>query len=186
MFPIFFLFFHYSQIYKQNHITKCGQVLENCPNNCNAYVQRRRIETHLKDCPKSPQSSIDVYNTPVTNGLLSDDDGFQNRLLILEQDIRSLRSTLNEEIRQRHRLISDVGGLRKRNIVADEWTQKAGEVLNALKKCLNEETDIRTVDIEQLKVDIGRLMYHYKVNLSYMTINSERRGYTSYFVLAIR
>lgn len=104
----------------------------------------------------------------------------------MEQDIRSLRSTLNEEIRQRHRLISDVGGLRKRNIVSDEWTQKAGEVLNALKKCLNEETDIRTVDIEQLKVDIGRLMYHYKVNLSYMSINSERRGYTSYFVSAIR
>lgn len=140
-------------------------MLEQCPNNCNAYVQRRRIETHLKDCPKSPTPSLQLYNTRLeTNGVINDDDeNYKNRLSLLEQDVRALRSTLNEEIRQRHRLIYDVGGLRKHNVVADEWTQKAGEVLNALKKCLNEETEIRTVDIEQLKVDIGRLMYHYKV-----------------------
>lgn len=106
---------------------------------------------------------MELYsNTPMTNGISNDIDN-HDRISILEQDIRSLRSSLNEEIRQRHRLISDVGGLRKHNVVSDEWTQKVGEVLNALKKCLNEETDIRTVDIEQLKVDIGRLMYHYKV-----------------------
>lgn len=110
---------------------------------------------------------MEMYDPPVTNGISNGTDDFQNRLVILEQDIRSIRSTLNEEIRQRHRLIGDVGSLRKRNVVSDEWTQKAGEVLNVLKKCLNEETDIRTVDIEQLKVDIGRLMYHYKVNFSY-------------------
>lgn len=107
---------------------------------------------------------MDIISTP--NGITNDSDGYQKRLLILEEDIRSLRSSLNEEVRQRHRLILDVGGLRKHNIVSDEWTQKVGEVLNALKKCLNEETDMRTVDIEQLKVDIGRLMYHYKVILS--------------------
>ncbi|KAJ6637563.1 TNF receptor-associated factor 2 [Pseudolycoriella hygida] len=145
-----------------NHITQCGQVLEKCPNDCNAYVQRRRMEAHLVDCHKSPQNSMEIFNTPTNNGISNDDDSFQHRLVILEQDIRSMRSTLNEEIRQRHRLISDVGSLRKHNIVSDEWTQKVGDVLNALKKCLNEETEMRTVDIEQLKVDIGRLMYHYK------------------------
>lgn len=126
-------------------------------------MQRRRIEAHLKDCHKSPKTSLELYNTPVTNGISNDNDSSHQRLFILEQDIHSLRSTLNEEIRQRHRLISDVGSLRKHNVVSDEWTQKVGEVLNVLKKCMNEETDIRTVDIEQLKVDIGRLMYHYKV-----------------------
>lgn len=113
----------------------------------------------MKDCPKSPKTSLELYSSPI------DDDGsYHNRLLLLEQDVRLLRSSLDEEIRQRHRLISDVGSLRKHNVVSDEWTQKVGDVLNALKKCLNEETDIRTVDIEQLKVDIGRLMYHYKVS----------------------
>ncbi|XP_037028600.1 TNF receptor-associated factor 1 [Bradysia coprophila] len=144
-----------------NHITQCGQVLEQCPNSCNAYVQRRRIDTHLKECPKSPTTSLELYNIPEMSDVITD-ESYRNRLALLEQDIRSLRSTLNEEIRIRHRLISDVGGLRKHNVVSDEWTQKVGEVLNALKKCLNEETEIRTVDIEQLKVDIGRLMYHYK------------------------
>lgn len=123
------------------------------------------METHLKECHKSPKQSMDVDNIPITNGIMFENDSDQNRLLILEEDIRSLRSSLNEEIRQRARLITDVGNLRKHNIVSDEWTQKVGDVLNALKKCLNEETDMRTVDIEQLKVDIGRLMYHYKVNL---------------------
>lgn len=129
------------------------------------------MEAHLRDCPKSPKTSLDSYTvTPIANGNVATDDdndeSYQNRLSILEQDIHSLRATLNEEIHQRHRLISDVGNLRKHNVVADEWTHKVGEVLNALKKCLNEETEIRAVDIEQLKVDIGRLMYHYKVNVS--------------------
>lgn len=141
-------------------------MLEQCPNSCNAYVQRRRIETHLRECPKSPTTSLELYSIPETNGVTNGDgdESYHNRISLLEQDIRSLRSILNEEIRQRHRLISDVGGLRKHNVVSDEWSQKVGEVLNVLKKCLNEETEIRAVDIEQLKVDIGRLMYHYKVN----------------------
>ncbi|XP_062539514.1 TNF receptor-associated factor 5 isoform X2 [Armigeres subalbatus] len=80
----------------------------------------------------------------------------------LEQEIVALRGTLNEEIRQRLSLITDIGQLKKRTQLGDEWTAKVGDVLNALKKCINEETDSRCVDVERCKVDINRLMREYE------------------------
>lgn len=153
-----------------------------CPNDCTAYVQRKLLEEHLKGCPRSTPSkeeekvdeednpaSIEIDDTlmlsnpvliPLTKSNLN---SVEERLMILEQDINVARSALNEEARQRHRLIIDVGTLRKRNVIADEWTSKVGEVLTAFKKCLNEETESRCIDIQQAKVEIGRLVLQYQV-----------------------
>lgn len=54
------------------------------------------MEQHLLECPKKCRN------------LIEDDESF-----VLEQNIGLLRSALHEEIRQRHRLITDVGALRR-------------------------------------------------------------------------
>lgn len=114
------------------------------------------LDNHLKDCPKTNNASP---HTPTAEHLKD----VENRLCILEQDVVSLRSALNEETRQRHRLIVDLGGIRKHNQNADEWTNKVGDVLAALKKCLNEETESRCIDMQQCKNDIGQLLFQYQV-----------------------
>lgn len=140
----------------QDHVRNCGQVLEKCPNNCLAYVQRKNLEAHLKECPKT--TKMENGTNFVTTQSLND---VENRLLVLEQDIQTFRSALNEEIRQRLHLITDIGGLKRRNEVTDEWVAKVSDILAALKKCMNEETQSRCIDVEKCKEDISRLMYQY-------------------------
>lgn len=95
----------------QEHIIHCGQVLEKCPHSCSSYVPRKRMNSHLKTCPK--------VRSGATNGETKPDlSEYENRILILEQDISALRSVLNEEIKQRLHLITDVGSLRKHNQVS--------------------------------------------------------------------
>lgn len=67
-----------------------------------AYIQRKFLEEHLKDCPKK-------QNGETTGSIPDRDDEF----FAIEQNITMLRSALHEEIRQRHRLIVDIGTLRK-------------------------------------------------------------------------
>lgn len=86
-----------------------------------------------------------------------------DKFSVMEENVVALRTVLNEEIRQRHRLISDVGGLRKQNQCTEEWITQVKDVLTVLKKCLNDETEIRLVEIKNCKEDIERLAYQYKV-----------------------
>lgn len=67
-----------------------------------AYIQRKFLEQHLTECPKNPKVNS-------TDSIADRDDEY----FVLEQNITLLRSALHEEIRQRHRLIADVGSLRK-------------------------------------------------------------------------
>lgn len=63
------------------------------------------MEQHLATCPK--------INADHSSANIENDEYF-----MLEQNITLLRSSLHEEIRQRHRLISDLGALR-RNFAED-------------------------------------------------------------------
>lgn len=69
------------------------------------------MEQHLLECPKKCKN------------LIEDDDYF-----VLEQNVGLLRSALHEEIRQRHRLITDVGTLRK--TYAEDNERRASEADN--------------------------------------------------------
>ncbi|XP_058826542.1 uncharacterized protein LOC131686588 isoform X1 [Topomyia yanbarensis] len=148
----------------ETHLTICGQELEQCPNNCGARVAKRDMDRHLNRCPEG------FGEEPRVNGLGGDGGGggadtpsFEwEKIHELERKIFALRGTLNEEIRQRLTLITDIGQLKKRAQLADEWTGKVGDVLNALKKCINEETESRCVDIERCKMDINGLLKQYK------------------------
>uniref|UniRef100_A0A7G3B0F0 Putative tnf receptor-associated factor 3 isoform x1 n=1 Tax=Lutzomyia longipalpis TaxID=7200 RepID=A0A7G3B0F0_LUTLO len=144
----------------KDHVKSCGQVLEKCPNNCLGYVQRKHLEAHLKECPKGGTRRMDNGATNyVANQTLND---VENRMMVLEQDIQTFRSALNEEIRQRLHLITDIGALKRRNEVTDEWVAKVSDILSALKKCMNEETQSRCIDVEKCREDISRLMYQYQ------------------------
>lgn len=86
-----------------------------------------------------------------------------DRFPIVEQNVTALRTILNEEIRQRHRLISDIGELRKQNQDTKEWITRVGDVLTVLKNSVNVETEMRSVEVKNCKEDIERLAYQYKV-----------------------
>lgn len=66
------------------------------------------MEQHLATCPKTNADNSSV---------IENDEYF-----MLEQNITLLRSSLHEEIRQRHRLITDLGALR-RNFAEDTAKQ---------------------------------------------------------------
>ncbi|XP_031627898.1 TNF receptor-associated factor 5-like [Contarinia nasturtii] len=83
----------------KSHLDKCKNALQRCPRECLAYIQRKNMEQHLAVCPKKLNDIV-----------ITDHD---DEYYILEQNITLLRSALHEEIRQRHRLIADVGALRK-------------------------------------------------------------------------
>lgn len=139
----------------QAHIDECGQILERCPNKCVAYVERKLIAAHLRECSKAGDKSM-----PRTPTQLTDND---DRFSTMEENVTALRTVLNEEIRQRHRLISDVGELRKQNRNTEEWITKVGDVLSVLKKYMKDETEMRSSEFKNCKEDIDRLAYQYKV-----------------------
>ncbi|XP_055845788.1 TNF receptor-associated factor 5 [Episyrphus balteatus] len=132
-----------SQTFKE-HLIHCGQVLEPCPNGCSAYIQRKKMRSHLRDCPKLNMRTL------TSNGL---DGTMESRIEMLEQDISALRSVLNEEIRQRLHLITDVGSLRKQNQVSDEWNQETDQIMGRLQKLINQESELRIAAIEECQHD---------------------------------
>uniref|UniRef100_A0A0K8VSN6 TRAF-type domain-containing protein n=1 Tax=Bactrocera latifrons TaxID=174628 RepID=A0A0K8VSN6_BACLA len=129
------------------HLIHCGQVLEQCPNSCNAFVPRIRMRTHLKECPRAkaqPQQS---------NSLERLDQFMDNRINQLEKDLSALRSVLNEEIGQRLHLITDVGNLRKYNQVLEDWKHEADESVRGVKALLNEEIVQRQFEVGEAYKD---------------------------------
>lgn len=72
------------------------------------------------------------------------DDDRDDEYFVLEQNITLLRSALHEEIRQRHRLISDVG---------------------ALKRSVFEEAEKRLVNAESFQRELANLSRQYKVGV---------------------
>uniref|UniRef100_A0A1I8M3S8 Uncharacterized protein n=1 Tax=Musca domestica TaxID=7370 RepID=A0A1I8M3S8_MUSDO len=126
------------------HLIHCGQVLEQCPNTCNVFVPRIRMRAHLKECPRNKRRSASADRV---------DQQVDYRVQVVENEINTLRSVLNEEIRQRLHLITDVGNLRKQNQVIDDWQQSTNQSLKSLQNRLDEENTQRTFEVEQCQQD---------------------------------
>lgn len=77
-----------------------------------------------------------------------------HRLQVLEQDVGAIRSVLNEEIRQRLHLITDVGNIRKQNQVVDDWTREMEEEVGGLRRQLEDEVSQRSFVAEQNRLDV--------------------------------
>ncbi|XP_067636592.1 TNF receptor-associated factor 3 [Eurosta solidaginis] len=129
------------------HLIHCGQVLEQCPNGCNAFMPRIRMRTHLKECPRSKAQQSH------SNSLERLDQFVDNRVTQIEKDLSALRSVLNEEIGQRLHLITDVGNLRKYNQVLEDWKQDADDNVNNIKSLLSEEIVQRQYEVSEAYKD---------------------------------
>lgn len=150
------LWLHLLIVCPQEHLIHCGQVLEECPNSCNVFVPRIRMRSHLKECPRSKQQqqqqrlSVSMERLDQPQHLVAHDP---HRVQVLEQDIATIRSVLNEEIRQRLHLITDVGNIRKHNQVVEDWTRDTDECLAELRRLLGAETAQREYAMEQTQGD---------------------------------
>lgn len=67
------------------------------------------MDKHLKFCV--------IRDSKSPNGI-KDSSQFNDRLSTMEEDLMYLRKELNEEIKMRYELISDLGHLKKRNQVS--------------------------------------------------------------------
>ncbi|EDW00130.1 TNF receptor-associated factor 3 [Drosophila grimshawi] len=131
------------------HLIHCGQVLEECPNSCNVFIPRIRMRSHLKECPRSKHQQMQRLSVSMERL----DQHADHRVQVLEQDIATIRSVLNEEIRQRLHLITDVGNIRKHNQVVEDWTRDTDEVIVELRRQLQDEGAQRSFAAEQNQVD---------------------------------
>ncbi|KAH8303714.1 hypothetical protein KR018_001972 [Drosophila ironensis] len=132
------------------HLIHCGQVLEECPNGCQAFIPRIRMRSHLKECPRNVKRASGVGGGSMEHLEPHTD----TRLQVLEQDVNAIRSVLNEEIRQRLHLITDVGNIRKQNQVVEDWTRDTDEVLGGLRRQMEQEVSQRDFAAEQNQLDV--------------------------------
>ncbi|XP_037936261.1 TNF receptor-associated factor 3-like isoform X2 [Teleopsis dalmanni] len=103
------------------------------------------MRSHLKECPRAKQRLGSSHERL--------DQHLDHRMQVLEQDVSALRSVLNEEIRQRLHLITDVGNLRKQNQIQDEWSHSTDESLKGINRRMEEENTQRTFEVEQCQND---------------------------------
>lgn len=126
----------------------CGQVLEKCPNDCSAFFQRIKMRSHLMECPKTSPDQNEASDD------IPQKDDYEYRLSIIDQDLNKMRSVLNEEIRQRLHLITDVGSLRKHNQVTDDWQEDITHMFDKLNIKVSEEAVKHLRDFESCQNDI--------------------------------
>ncbi|KAH8336627.1 hypothetical protein KR074_004133 [Drosophila pseudoananassae] len=130
------------------HLIHCGQVLEECSNGCQAFIPRIRMRMHLKECPRSKQLQNQRGSVIMDHQEHSD-----HHLQVLQQDVGAIRSVLNEEIKQRLHLITDVGNIRKQNQVVKDWTRDMEEEVGGLRIQLEDEVSHRSFVAEQNRLD---------------------------------
>ncbi|XP_017109356.2 TNF receptor-associated factor 3 isoform X1 [Drosophila bipectinata] len=130
------------------HLIHCGQVLEECSNGCQAFIPRVRMRMHLKECPRYKQLQNQCGSV-----IMDHQEHSVHRLQVLQQDVGAIRSVLNEEIRQRLHLITDVGNIRKQNQVVEDWTRDMEEQVGSLRSQLEDELSQRSFVAEQNRLD---------------------------------
>ncbi|CRK93097.1 CLUMA_CG006514, isoform A [Clunio marinus] len=147
----------------KNHLLTCGQVLEKCPLNCLSYIQRKNLENHIKTCTKGENSNKKMHNGIANFQSLKDSPIIENdRVELIEENLIKLRKSLNEEIQMRHDVIGELGNLKKRNQITDEWTVKVSEVLNLLQKRIQEEKESRHLEIKDLNGVVQNLLKEFQ------------------------
>lgn len=102
------------------------------------------MRSHLKECPRNKKRTASLERLELQT---------DHRVQVVENEINTLRSVLNEEIRQRLHLITDVGNLRKQNQINDDWNHTTEENLKSLQKRLDEESTQRSFEVEQCQTD---------------------------------
>lgn len=154
----------------EKHVKQCSVIAESDKpeRNKSATAAAAAVGNNLEPIKEDKENEVKQNSGVLSKRqdiqIINDDNDFDKRCFILEQNVNALRSALQEEIRQRHRLITDVGELRKQHKATENWQKKIGDILSTLKQCLNDETESRCIDVKNCKEDIDNLIYQFQVS----------------------
>lgn len=123
---------------------QCREKLVKCPNNCQKeYISRVELEEHLKDCDLLGNSREIKLNNELT----------MDHIEQLEIDMNLMRGMLNEELKQRFHLITEIGQLRRQQLLHNEWSANTDKTVALVQKRLDEEVGQRCYEVEQCQQD---------------------------------
>lgn len=117
-------------------------MLDQCPNGCGEHVPRLKIREHLKQCKAASEveHSIDIAEDELGEG------NVQMRIIVTE--IKTFRTILNEEIRQRLHLITDVGNVRRQHLAQWERINKIEKHIQCLWKKVDTKAHGKTISVD--------------------------------------
>lgn len=103
-------------------------MLDQCPNGCKEHVPRLKMREHLKLCKATPEveHGIELAEDELEEG------NVQMRIIVTE--IKTFRTILNEEIRQRLHLITDMGNVRRQHLAQWERINRIEKHIHCLWK----------------------------------------------------
>lgn len=139
---------------------------QQCPYGCFAYIQRKNLDKHKLECVHGNKKN---ENSGKSNSMV--EIGYYT----IEQNVIALRTGLYEETRQRHRLIADISDLRRQNQHLDAWLDRLDIAQDEFRKSLQEQTNLRSNDVEGLQQNIDQLGYQYKVYVTHLRKSSSTR-----------
>lgn len=113
-------------------------MMDICPNGCKEYIPRMKLRDHLKHCKASIEAEP---NRDLIDDHL-DEGNVQLRIIITE--IKTFRTILNEEIRQRLHLITDVGNVRRQHLEQWERIKRIEKHIHCLWKKIDKDRDKRS------------------------------------------
>lgn len=132
-------------------------------------------ETISSACDDGAVSSLEMNGKRCAESITrfgANDTEIESKLLDIEQNIIALRNALNEEIRQRHRLITDVGEIRKQNLVSDEWAAEVSQFMERVKEKIDDEATARVSDVKSCHDEINRIERQYQVSSIFIVQHS--------------
>lgn len=138
----------------QSHIAECGQVLEECPFGCVAYIRRKDINAHKMECQKK-RKNHKLLN--VTNA------AYGSHSLPNDKNDTELQATLNQEICKRHELVADIAEIRREIQQLDIWLECVESSQKELQETFGEETRTQVDNIVRLEKSLGDLGIQYEV-----------------------
>lgn len=138
----------------QSHIAECGQVLQECPFGCVAYIRRKDINTHKMECQQKRTNYKLMNETNVT---------YESHNLPNDKTDTELQATLNEEICKRHELVADIAEIRREIQQLDIWLECVESSQKELQEAFGEETRTQADNIVRLEKRVDDLGIQYKV-----------------------
>ncbi|XP_026316407.1 TNF receptor-associated factor 3 [Hyposmocoma kahamanoa] len=154
----------------QNHLKKCGSILEQCPLRCGAWIQRKHRETHVKDCPQmqkrtSKSSTYARLSDPAPADIITvkkhtwkpEPPPLDDCVKYLEKEVASMNSVLTEGFRHRDVQDTELETLRSKLVLVEEQCQHFLSTLMSLRASVDDEAERSANWAAQFKHDLANV-----------------------------
>ncbi|CAF4764126.1 unnamed protein product [Pieris macdunnoughi] len=152
----------------QNHLKRCGSILEQCPLRCGAWIQRKHRDTHVKDCPMMDKSRNSASPTHVR---VSDPEPpSQNKhtwspravpldecVSYLEKELANIKLVLTEESSNHDIQSTELEHLRSKLMLVEDRAQHFLSTLVSLRAALDDEAERSANWAAQFKHDLSNV-----------------------------